>query len=521
MTLYDGTKADRVVKFIQCLRHTKGKWRGQPFNLLPWQEKIIRDIFGTVNENGYRQYKTAYVEIPKKNGKTELAAAIALFLLLADGEQGAEVYSAAVDRMQASLVFNVAADMIRQSPALMRRCKILDSVKRIVVPSTGSFYQVLSSESRSKHGLNPSGIILDELHAFPNRDLYDVLTQGSTDARIQPLTVIITTAGDDPAGLSLGWELHKYAQDILNGVKEDHSFYPCIYALSESEDWHSEENWYKANPSLGYTISIEGMRLQYWQALGNPPREKIFRQFRLNQWVKVSSSKWVSLEHWDSCNGVIDPEALKGRLCCGGIDLSSRIDMTAFCLVFPPIENDPHWYVLWWYWLPEEGLRDRILQDHIPYDSWAEKGYLTLTPGNVIDYQFIEKTILKIRDIYNIRQIGFDPWNALQVSLDLADQGITMVEVRQGFKTLSPAMKELERLIMAKELVHGGNPIARWNFSNLEVKTDENGNIRPVKNKASGRIDGIIALLNALARAMLLKPQKPSVYEDSSITIWQ
>lgn len=516
--MYDKAKADRAVAFIQNLKHTKGRWAGVNFNLLPWQEKIIRDIFGTAKADGYRQYNTAYVEIPKKNGKSELAAAVALYLLCGDGEYGAEVYGCAADRQQASIVFDVATQMVELCPALKKRIKPVLSQKRLVYLPTNSFYQVLSAEAFSKHGLNVHGVVFDELHAQPTRALYDVMTKGSGDARTQPLYFLITTAGDDPDRKSIGWEVHKKAQDILEGIRKDPTFYPVIYGVGEDEDWEDEKNWAKANPSLGHTITLEKIRAFYADAKENPADEKNFRQLRLNQWVKFKTTKWVPLQKWTACTfSLWKPEDLAGRECYGGLDLSSKLDITAFALLFPPAGDDLKWRVLWKFWIPEDNMKERVKRDKVPYDKWVREGWIKTTPGNVIDYAFIESEIIALRDHYDIREIGFDPWNAMQTSLRLTDTGLTMAEVRQGYKSMSPAMKELEKLIEGKELDHGGNPVARWMFGNLEVKQDENENVRPVKGKKTERIDGIVALINALARAILHEDKK-SVYETRGIS---
>ena len=279
--MFDEGKAKRTVDFINCLKHTKGKWRGQPFELLPWQEAIIREVFGTVKENGYRQYNTAYVEIPKKNGKSELAAGVALYMTCGDNEWGAEVYGCASDRQQASIVFDVAVDMVEQCPALKKRIKPIMSVKRLVYKPTNSFYQVLSAEAYTKHGLNVHAVIFDELHSQPNRELFDVMTKGSGDARTQPLFFLITTAGTDRH--SVCFEQHQKAEDILQGRKIDPTFYPVIYGASDDADWSSEDVWRKANPSLGHTIDIEKVRNAYLSAKDNPAEENIFRQLRLHR----------------------------------------------------------------------------------------------------------------------------------------------------------------------------------------------------------------------------------------------
>ena len=281
---YDKGKADYAVNFIELLSHTKGTWAGKKFELLPWQEQIIRDVFGVVKENGYRQFNTAYIEIGKKNGKSELAAAVALYLLCADGEQRAEIYGCASDRQQASIVFEVAADMVRMCPALAKRCKIMSSTKRIVYLPTNSFYQVLSSEAYSKHGFNVHGVVMDELHSMPDRKLYDVMTKGSGDARMQPLFFLITTAGTDTN--SICYEVHSKAKDILEGRKHDETFYPVIYGADPDDDWTDPKVWMKANPSLGITIGLDKVQAACDSARQNPGEENAFRQLRLDQWVK-------------------------------------------------------------------------------------------------------------------------------------------------------------------------------------------------------------------------------------------
>ncbi len=329
--MFDREKADHAVDFINCLKHTKGRWRGVPFELLPWQDRIIRDVFGTVKENGYRQYNTAYVEIPKKNGKSELAAGVALYMTCGDGEWGAEVYGCASDRQQASIVFDVAVDMVDQCPALKKRIKPVMSVKRLVYKPTNSFYQVLSAEVYTKHGLNVHAVIFDELHAQPNWELFDVMTKGSGDARTQPLFFLITTAGTDKN--SVCFEQHQKAEDIILGRKIDPTFYPVIYGASDDVDWSSEKVWYEANPSLGHTIDIEKVRNAYLSAKDNPAEENIFRQLRLNQWMK-QSTRWMQMEKWDACGFPVDERELLGRECYGGLDLSSTLTSQLLCWCF-------------------------------------------------------------------------------------------------------------------------------------------------------------------------------------------
>lgn len=513
--MYDEKKAQHAVNFINCLKHTKGQWRGVPFDLLPWQDQIVRDIFGTVKENGYRQYNTAYVEIPKKNGKSELAAALALLMTCGDGEWGAEVYGCASDRQQASIVFDVAVEMVEQSPALKKRFKPVMSMKRLVYKPTNSFYQVLSAEAYTKHGLNVHAVVFDELHAQPNRDLFDVMTKGSGDARLQPLFFLITTAGTDRN--SICYEVHQKAVDLLDGRKIDPTFYPAIYGIDNDDDWTDEKNWYKANPSLGHTIDIEKVRNAYLSAKENPAEENIFRQLRLNQWVK-QSTRWMQMEKWDACDEPVDMDLLRGRECFGGLDLSSTTDITAFVLVFPPKTDDEKFIVLPYFWIPDDNLKVRVRRDHVPYDIWEKQGYIKTTEGNVVHYGFIEKFIEELGMKYNIKEIAFDRWGAVQMVQNLEGMGFSVVPFGQGYKDMSPASKELMKITLEKRIVHGGNPVLRWMMDNIFVKTDPAGNIKPDKEKSTERIDGAVAMIMALDRA-IRNENRESVYDGRGILI--
>lgn len=513
--MFDEGKAQRTVEFINCLKHTKGRWRGQPFELLPWQEKIIWDVFGTVKENGYRQYNTAYVEIPKKNGKSELAAGVALYMTCGDNEWGAEVYGCASDRQQASIVFDVAVDMVDQCPALKKRIKPVMSVKRLVYQPTNSFYQVLSAEAYTKHGLNVHAVIFDELHSQPNRELFDVMTKGSGDARTQPLFFLITTAGTDRH--SVCFEQHQKAEDIILGRKIDDTFYPVIYGASDEDDWTSEKVWYDANPSLGYTIDIDKVRNACMSALDNPAEENIFRQLRLNQWVK-QSTRWMQMEKWDACGFPVDETELLGRECFGGLDLSSTTDITALVLVFPPRTEDEKYILLPYFWIPEENMRLRVRRDHVPYDNWEQQGFLKTTEGNVIHYGFIEKFIEELGIKYNIREIAFDRWGAVQMVQNLEGFGFKVVPFGQGFKDMSPPSKELMKLTLEQRLAHGGHPVLRWMMDNIFVRTDPAGNIKPDKEKSTEKIDGAVATVMALDRAIRNEgDHHGSVYDNRGI----
>lgn len=510
---YDKRKADHAVAFIQQLKHTKGKWDNQNFVLLPWQEQIVRDLFGIVRPNGKRQFLSAYVEIPKKNGKSELAAAIALYLLYGDGEPSAEVYGCANDRNQASIVFDVAKRMVEKCPALLKRSKIVAATKRIVNYRNAGFYQVLSAETGTKHGLNISGLIFDEIHAQPNRKLYDVMTKGSGDAREQPLFFIITTAGNDKEPIC--YELHTKALDILSGRKSDNTFYPVVYGLTDEDDWNDEENWYKANPSLGQTISIERVREAYKEALENPAEENVFKQLRLNIWTS-SAVAWIPDHIYERGNRPIDMDSLRGRECYAGLDLSSTSDITALVLVFPPRYEDEKYIVLPFFWLPEETLELRCRRDHVLYDVWKKKGFIETTEGNVIHYGFIEKYIELLGQKYHIREIAYDRWNATQMVQNLEGEGFTMVPFGQGFRDMSPPSKELFKLLMEGSIIHGGNPVLKWMAQNVVMRQDPAGNIKPDKERSVEKIDGIVALIMGLDRCIRATPTT-SVYDERGI----
>ena len=514
-SVYDKSAADYAVAFIENLCHTKGTWAGKPFELIDWQEQIIRDLFGTLKPNGYRQFNTAYIEIPKKQGKSELAAAVALLLTCGDGEERAEVYGCAADRQQAAIVFDVAADMVRMCPALSKRVKILASQKRLIYTPTNSFYQVLSAEAYSKHGFNIHGVVFDELHTQPNRKLFDVMTKGSGDARMQPLYFLITTAGTDTH--SICYETHQKAKDIIEGRKIDPTFYPVIYGADESDDWTDPKVWKKANPSLDITVGIDKVKAACESAKQNPGEENAFRQLRLNQWVK-QAVRWMPMEKWDNCAFAVDEDELEGRVCYGGLDLSSTTDITAFVLVFPPLDEQDKYIILPYFWIPEDNLTLRVNRDHVPYDVWERQGYLQTTEGNVVHYGFIEKFIERLGERFNIREIAFDRWGAVQMVQNLEGMGFTVVPFGQGFKDMSPPTKELMKLVLEQKIAHGGHPVLRWNMDNIYIRTDPAGNIKTDKEKSTEKIDGAVATIMALDRAIRCgNDGGASVYDERGI----
>ena len=447
-------------------------------------------------------------------GKSELAAAVALLLTCGDGEERAEVYGCAADRQQASIVFEVAADMVRMCPALNRRVKILTATKRIVYAPTNSFYQVLSAEAYSKHGFNIHGVVFDELHTQPNRKLFDVMTKGSGDARMQPLYFLITTAGTDTK--SICYETHQKAQDILAGRKIDPTFYPVIYGADESDDWTDPKVWKKANPSLGITVGIDKVKAACESAKQNPAEENAFRQLRLNQWVK-QAIRWMPMDKWDKCSFAVNENDLEGRVCYGGLDLSATTDLTAFVLVFPPQEGLDTWVMLPRAWRPLDGVLEAETRDHVPYRDWERAGFLTLCPGDMIDYTMVEQAVYEAVELFDLRCVGVDPFMSRtlvsRLTSPVNDAGeekprVRCIDIPQDIRRMSPPTKELERLIRGHKMLHIHNTCARWCFGNARCYVDANENQKLMKDRSIGRIDIVVAWVISLATAIVMREQK-------------
>ena len=512
---FDEKGATVAVNFFEkLLHHSKGEWAGRPFQLQVWQRQVIRDVFGWKRHSDRtRRYRKVYLEVPRKNGKSTIAAGIALCLLFADNERGAEVYSAAADRDQAGIVFNEAKAMVQDSQMLAQRAQVYKS--SIVVEETRSFYRVLSADAFTKHGLNAHGVVIDELHAQPTRELFDVLAT-STGARRQPLIVMITTAGYDRE--SVCWEQHEYALKVQRGVIDDPEWYVAIYAADEQDDWRDPAVWAKANPSMGVTVKADYLESEARRAEQVPAYQNTFRRLHLNQWTQ-QETKWLDLGAWDTCGAPIDVHLLEGSECYGGLDLASSSDVAAFVLCFPtePGETE-HYTWLPFFWIPQENMMQRSLHDRVPYDAWVRDGLISATPGNVIDFDRIVRDIEPLGERFHIKEIAFDRWGAFQVSNQLAGMGFTMVGFGQGFASMSQPTKDLLRLVGAKQLSHGGHPVLRWMADNIVVDQDAAGNVKPNKQKSREKIDGIVAGVMALDRATRNRgAQTGSVYEARGI----
>ncbi|MFQ5949876.1 MAG: terminase large subunit [Nitrospiria bacterium] len=528
---FDKEAAKRAVSFFETyLIHIKGEWAGQAFKLLRWQrKKIIEPIFGWKRADGTRKYRTAYIEVPSKNGKSSLASGIALYLLFADFEPGAEIYSAAGDRDQAAIVFELAKQMIEKSRALSRRCEIFK--RSIFVPRWSASYKVLSADAYTKHGINAHGIIFDELHVQPNRDLWDTL-KTMTGARRQPLTFAITTAGFDKK--TICGEQHDYAEKVLKGTIEDETFFAFIAKAGDKAKWTEPKVWEKANPSLGITVSEDFLRAECYTAQQSPAYENTFRRLHLNQWT-AQAIRWLPLDAWDSCDQGVDFKALAGRKCYAGLDLASTIDIAALVLVFPPVDEQEPFFVLPFFWIPKDEMRERSNRDKVPYEVWVKQGLIHATEGNVIDYGAIKNTIMElgkgqctkchhihqytdrpcveadcncpepalfIPEPYSIEEVAFDRWGATAISKDLSDEEFLMVQFGQGFASMSPPTKELLKLTLSRKIAHGGNPVLRWMADNLVVKGDSAGNLKPDRQRSTEKIDGMVAMIMGLDRAI-------------------
>ncbi len=480
---------ERAVRIINQLTHTRTPWAGEPFALRPWQERILRALFHT-RRDGVRQVRTCLLMLPRKNGKTELAAAIAIYMLLFDGEIGGEIYLAAADREQAGLVFGAMVGMIRNDPELEAVCDVIESHKRIVHKASRSFCRAISAEAYSKHGFNASTVIYDELHAARDRELWDVLAT-SQGARRQPLLMAISTAGFDRH--SILWELYAHAKKVRETPTLDPTFLPILYEAPPDADWTDERVWAKANPALGDFRSLEEMRIAAARAQEIPAQENTFRRLYLNQWTE-QASRWIALAAWDAC--LAPRRELAGRRCYVGLDLSSTKDLTALVAVFPDGDG---FDVLAHFFIPAESVQTRSNRDRVPYDQWAKDGYLTATPGPVVDYDAVRRELQAWAARYALAIVAYDPWNATDLVTRLEQQdGLTCVPMRQGFASLSAPTKSLEQAILARTLRHDGHPVLRWNVGNVAVETDAAGNLKPSKKVSTERIDGVVALIMAV-----------------------
>lgn len=511
---FDYEAADHALEFYRFLRHSKGEWAGCTFQLEPWQQFIIGSIFGWKRADGFRRFRTAYVEVPRENGKSTVAAGIGLYLFVADGEPGPEVYSAATKRDQAKIVWDEAANMVKRSPALVKRIKVFPGKANMHILDTRAKFEPLGADADTLDGLNIHGAIIDELHAHKTRAVWDVL-ETATGARRQPLIFAITTAGTDQN--SICYELHEYAVGIMKSTIQDDTFFAYIATIDEGDDWADPRVWAKANPNLGVSVKIDDLERKCEKAKKLPAAQNAFLRLHLNVWTQ-QVNRWIDLGLWDEQAGIVLEEDLKGRICYGGLDLSSVSDITAWVMVFPH-EDDPETVdVLARFWCPEARLHDDQNRYRDQYRVWVRQGYLKTTPGDAIDYGFIKAQILRDAETFRLVDLNVDRlFQAHQLAMELQDEGLTVVGMGQGFLSMATPMKELERRLLARKIRHGGNPVLRWMADNVAVKQDPAGNLKPDKASSQGKIDGIVALVMALDRAMRHEQSKRSVYEDRGV----
>lgn len=515
---FDPVAAQHVINFFQFLRHSKGEWAGQVMRLEPWQQALLWVLFGWMRtDTGKRRFRQAYIEVARKNGKSTWASGIGLYLLVADGEPGAEVYSAATKRDQAAITHREASRMVRKSPVLKKRVKIFKD--NLHIENTASKFEPLGRDADSLDGLNVHGALVDELHAHRTSEMWDVLDT-ATGSRRQSLILGITTAGFNQGGFC--YDLRKYALRVaegwgaVDGVKDD-AFFSAVYTLDEGDRWDDEAVWVKANPNLGVSVYWDDLRRKAQQAKDRPLALANFMTKHLNVWV-TAAEQWLHPNRWAACLAPYDERLLAGRPCYGGLDLSNTLDVTALVWVFPPWKDDERWRVLPRLWAPEETIREKGRTDRALYGLWAQEGSLIAIPGEVIDYAWIYEQMDRDAQVFDVREVAYDRWGAAEIYLRMEQAGLTMVQMGQGFSSMSAPMKTLERMIVSKELAHPGNPMLTWMAHNLVAVRDPAGNIKPDKKDRTEKIDGMVALIMAIGRATLFEVNDSrSIYEERGL----
>lgn len=505
---FDKKTAMRAIRFIEKLKHTKGEWAGQRFRLEPWQQFVLWNIFGWKNADGMRRFRYAYIEIARKNGKTALSAGIGLYMLFADGESRPEVYSAATVKDQAKICFSDAVEIVKATDLKNYLTPYRNS---IVYELKGGTMKPLSSDYGTHDGLNPSCGIIDEFHAHKDSGMFDVI-KSAFGARRQPLMFIITTAGFDKSGVCYAYR--ENVIKVLRGVNEDDSLFGIIYTLDDKSEWDDPKMWIKANPNLGVSLSADYLADQVKDAKNRPEAVRNVMTKNVDLWVDAERT-WILDDVWLKCIGTTAPADLKDCACWGGLDLSNVSDITAYVLLFH--END-RFQLLPHFWIPEEKMLEKIRKENINYDKWVADGYVTVTPGNVIDYDFVEADILRIVADYDLRTSAYDRWNSSQTIIDLQNEGMECNPFGQGYGSMSAPTKEFEKLVLTGKIEHFGNPVLRWMLASTLVKTDPAGNIKPDKEKSTQKIDGIVASIMALGEWMTAQADDESnPYENRGL----
>ncbi len=503
--VFDVERGNRVCAFIEKLPHIKGKWGGKKIALEPWQIFIVTTVFGWVDSQGRRRFKTAYLEVPRKNAKSTLTSGVGLYLAFADSEPGAEVYSAATTRDQARIVWQDAKRMAEKTPGLRSRFGVQILANAISAQTSDSVFKPLSRDMGGNlDGLNVHGGLIDELHGHKTRDVFDVIETGM-GAREQPLLWLITTAGSNRAGIC--YEQRTYLKKILNGVQLDDSYFGIIYTIDDDDDWQDELVWAKANPNLGVSVNIDDLRRLALKASSMASAQNNFKTKRLNIWVNADVS-WMDMNSWNNCGDRdLRIEDFAWAPCYIGLDMASKIDIVSKAYVFDAgdklvcfVKN----------YLPEEAIEN---SQNSQYSGWEELGLITTTPGAMADYDLIQADIEEDLTQFDVREIGYDAWQANQLASKLMQRGAPMVEVPMTTKNLSCAMKEIEARVKNQTIQHNACPVMEWMISNVVCHTDARENVYPRKESPDNKIDGPVALMMAMNRAMVAQPQGQYVYE--------
>lgn len=520
---FDEALADKAASFFPSyLVHTKGKWAGRPFVLAPWQVAIVRMLFGWRAADNRRLFRRSLIWIARGNGKSEFAAGLLLLAWLFDGELGGEAYIIAADRKQAGIVFTMATRMVQLSPALADRIETFKTA--LYCPELLASVTPMSGQAQGKHGLSCSVLVGDEMHEWPDGDLYEFVKQ-SEIKREQPLEILISTAGR--ARWGYGWVLWEESLKIRDGTFDDPSTLVVVYAANDNDDWRRLETWRKANPNLGVSIALDDLRQLVARAAESPRLEVNFKRYHLNLWVG-QDVRWLDIDAWRSASSLptLSEQALwrrfrdlmAGRLCYGGLDLSSVNDLTALVWLFPPDDEWRNWIVMPRFWVPADNIERRARRDRVPYDIWRARGAIEPTEGNVVDYDRVIEAIHEGMEAFTVRSIAYDPHNATGTVNTLINEGVPMVLMRQGVQSLGAASKQLERLILKGAIDGGGHPVLDWMIGNVAKHEDRNGNLMPDKGRSTEKIDGVSATVNALALADLPDDSNgPSVYETRGI----
>jgi len=521
---FDAKAAQRAIDFFEFLHHSKGEWAGQVFELEPWQQFILWNLFGWKRADGTRRYRTAHIEIARKNGKTQLGAGVGLYMLAADGEGGAEIYAAATKRDQAKILWDEAKRMVQKSEELSDLIAVYRSTSNLSIDSTASKFEPLGADADTLDGLNVHSALIDELHAHKSSELYEVL-ETSQGARRQPLLFSITTAGSDET--SFCYAQRDYAEKILSGVIEDDTFFAYIATLDEDDAWDDPAVWSKANPNLNVSVKKTTIEEAVAAAKSSPLKQNAVRRYRLNQWTRAET-RFIDLARWDAGAGELMPAEIEirtqGRIGYGGLDLSATTDISAFVAVFPPVGDDELLDVVCRFWIPGEDLAERERKGRVPYQRWVDEGWITATDGDVIDYTLIRDQIIEFGESRQVLQIAHDPYNAASLVAELSEAGLDMVKFIQGPLSFNDPTKQFEKLVLSKKLRHGMNPVLRWMVDNATVTTDARGNIMPKKpghKMSHKKIDGVVSLIMALDRALRNEGvvDTGSIYEERGVLV--